>query len=330
MTRFEWPKVPNVSFEYMDEAFLSGLKEACEIKRIWETTHLIRFYSKKHNVSSVFLISLISYVFFLPFLLPKGVKVSGIIYNIYLYSWNSLSYSKRIRHILLHLFLTRINIFEKIFVLNDSSAACYFNRLYHSNKYYYTPDPIVEISAELVQNDCSYAFPTDKVLFLQCGLQTRRKKPLDLLKAINSYHMISNSIFVFAGKISEEIRDEFYSLYENNHNKDSIYLIDKHLSYNEMAALMKSCDFLFVLYDNNSQSSGFIGHAASNGIPVIARKDGLIGKLVRKYKLGLLIDDTNSERLCEIIEQAKGTKMIVPERYRLSHTVELFTNHLFD
>lgn len=328
--RFTWPTTSNVEFDYIDDAIVNRLASHNHLYRFFKESFLIRSFVVKHKVSLVFLSKLISYVIFLPFLLPRGVKVSGIIYNIYLYSWGQLSIPKRLRHVFLHCLMTKCRVFDHIFVLNDSSASAYLNKLYKTTKYIYVPDPIISLPYEKIDYREQLNLPNNACVCLQCGMQTRRKMSLSILQAAKAMSCDDHLFFVFAGKIMEDIRSDFYELANSIPQKQRIIIIDKHLSYEEMLSLIDLAQCVFVLYENNSQSSGFIGHASMHGKPVIARNDGLIGKLVRRYRLGFLVDEVSTDDLISVIHLISNKTIVLDDKYKDTHTPELFTNSLFD
>ena len=44
-----------------------------------------------------------------------------------------------------YIIFSRLNVFYKVFILNDTAAASYLNRLYNTDKFYYLPDPIASL-----------------------------------------------------------------------------------------------------------------------------------------------------------------------------------------
>ena len=88
------------------------------------------------------MITLVHYLPFLPLILPKKVKVSGIIYRLYLYEWKSLPFIKKIKDVLEMYITAKSNMVEKGYILNDSSAACYYNKLFKTTKFVPLADPI--------------------------------------------------------------------------------------------------------------------------------------------------------------------------------------------
>jgi glycosyltransferase involved in cell wall biosynthesis len=54
----------------------------------------------------------------------------------------------------------------------------------------------------------------------------------------------------------------------------------------EWSSLMREADYLLLPYTRPLGSSGILGHAARAGKPVLATRQGLIGSLVRDYRLG--------------------------------------------
>lgn len=218
----------------------------------------------------------------------------------------------------------------RVFLLNDSSAVKYANKLYKTTKFSYIPDPIVKLgSNNTIDIRKKYGISENTKVFLQCGMMTRRKNTLKILDVIANITG-DDAVFLFAGKVHDEIRDEFYKKIESLKGSHNIIVKDEHLTYEEMNAFMEASDYIFLLYDNISQSSGFLGHAAIHCKPVIANGNGLIGKLVRRYRLGLLVDNLEFETIDRLIRKAFICNYCVLEDYVKVHRVDDFITPVFE
>lgn len=86
---------------------------------------------------------------------------------------------------------------------------------------------------------------------------------------------ISDKVFVFAGRVSKEIKDEFYKLMKNVDGKARIVVYDESFSYEHLRDLCFNCDCVLIPYKNPNQSSGVIGYASHFGKPVNGSDKGL-------------------------------------------------------
>lgn len=329
--RFDWPVADNIKFEYLSDVSVDAIRRMGSMKACYKLSKMCAKSARENMVNEIFLISLVNYLLFLPMLLPKGVKISGIIYNIYYYSWKKLSFKQKLEQALLNCFMSKSPKIGSVFLLNDSSAVKYANKLYKTKKFSYISDPIVKLgSNNTIDIRKKYGISKNAKVFLQCGMMTRRKSTLKILDVIANLIEDSSVYFLFAGKVHGEIHDEFYEKIESLKGTHNIVVKDEHLTYEEMNAFIEASDCIFLLYDNISQSSGFLGHAAIHGKPVIANGNGLIGKLVRRYRLGFLAANLTHESIIIAVRNALIRSFRVPEDYAKSHRVDDFIAPVFE
>lgn len=62
-------------------------------------------------------------------------------------------------------------------------------------------------------------------------------------------------------------------------------------------------DYVLVPYKNVEQSSGIIGYAAQYNKPVIGPSEGLLGELIREYRLGYTITQLSVSNLSEKMKE---------------------------
>ena len=141
----------------------------------------------------------------------------------------------------------------------------------------------------------------------------------------------TNYSFIFAGKVADDIRDSFYSLYSKIKDKVQIAVIDKYCSYNFFASLCISCDAIITPYKRTSQSSGLIGYASQFGKPVIAPNKGLLGSLVEEYNLGILIKDCSPHSLISAYKSvADGIYPRPNKKYCDDNSTEAFNKFILE
>lgn len=328
--RFEWPQCNNVTFDYINDNRVSELRQYSGLKYCYLVSKLAKYYINKHKANEVFLISLINFVLFLPYMISRKAQISGILYYVYLYDWVKLGWKKRIEQILMFLVMTRKKNFGKLYVLNDSSAVAYLNKLYKTDRFSYIPDPVAFSDLPNGSSTSHMSLPQDTKVFLQCGMMSGRKMTLQILEMIMALPEEEKLFFLFTGKIQNDIKEKFYHLYPIAKEKHNIFVKDCHLSYEEMSYFLNISDCVFILYDNAAQSSGFLGHAALHRKPVIAYNEGMIGKLVRKYHLGFTVSGEGPENLSHDIQKIANKPYKVSDLYIKTHRISDFTSTLFE
>lgn len=299
-TMMEWPANPgNISFSFFDNSEIEKSKNIFQLS-YRKARSIIResIINKTNNVFLISFLEIFPLFYFMAFF--TKIRVSGIIYKIYLYKWQSYSIVRKIIIFLLY-FLIRIsrNVF-KCFVLNDATATIYLNKIWKTDKFVYLPDPINTSQPYVVRNTPMM----NKVRFLHFGALTRRKGTINILKAIgiSDPSHLSNFEFIFAGKLYEDIHDDFWGLVNLNRNKTSIIVKDYFLNYDELDGLCAECDVLLAPYDNTDSSSGVVSYAAKYNKPVVVPNSGLLSKLVKKNHLGICIKNNSEECLCDYFQ----------------------------
>lgn len=74
-------------------------------------------------------------------------------------------------------------------------------------------------------------------------------------------------------------------------------VFDEFCSYQFIADWCRACEAILVPYLMAYNSSGCIGYAAQCDKPVIGPSYGLLGRLIKKYNLGIMIDKITPQTL---------------------------------
>ena len=299
------------------------------ISSTYYKTNILLKAIKRERITHVFFISL---MLFLPSLLfiPSKVKVSGIIYSIYLYRWNNSGFLQKCSDVLKYLFLTTMSCIDKIYILNDKNSVRHLNHLYRTNKFLYLVDPFVPIEDKNVNLEI-YNIPITNVVYFHFGSLSDRKGTIEILKSLEFVDPeVQKSItLIFAGKVGQNIKNEFYDLYHKYNKYVQIIVLDYFCDFPLIASFCRRSDILLMPYKLVSLSSGVIGYAAQFGTPVLSPKQGLIGKLVNYYRLGYVIDSVNSKSIASFInEYSKNNKYVVSKKYLETNTVSAFIDSL--
>lgn len=331
---YEWSESRNVHVLAIDDDWQEKIDKGRALKKAYYRSLLLKRYVNEIRPNHVFLIVLMAFLPFLPFLMPRGIKVSGVMYKIYLYRWGTSSILKRCFDVMNHILLVRSDIISCIFVLNDSSAASYLNRKYKTNKFVFLTDPFNEIgySGKDIRNELNIS--DNDIVFLHYGGLSKRKGTLDILEAIKllTDTQAKNKVFLFAGKLDKEIHTDFYKLTLDL--KDigrKIVIINRFCSNELLNDLCASSNFILCPYKDTDLSSGALSYASKYKLPVIGPKEGLIGKLIKRYNLGVMLDATTPEKLSKAISDSVLFQVKSGQaRYFSQLTISSFCNIIFD
>lgn len=313
--KHEWETSNNISIQYIDSKYDSSFNASNPYVLGWKTSIVLRDYVKLINPDKVILTMLMQFIPFICWLLPGGVKVRGIMYKIYLYEQSKMSKLRLLAERFRFWLASRSREIESIFVLNDKDSASEFNRIYRTDKFKYIPDPVPEVNlAECKDIREDLGIPATNKMFLHFGGLAKRKGTLEILKAIDlcSEVELRGKTFVFAGKFKDSLRTEFYPLLDRVKHKAQIIVFDEFCSYEFLYDLCYSCDVILMPYQITNLSSGVIGYAAVFGKPVVGPSDGLIGRLILDYNMGIAIDTVSAL----YIEQSFSTDVsLLDDRY---------------
>lgn len=291
---------------------------------------LIREYAKKHSVSDVLFITLVDVQRFLPFFTLPNVRYIGIIYYVYLYKWKVLSIFRKAQEWCMHKLLTQSKKIQ-ICVCNDELAVRVLNRIFSTTKFRYIPDPYVPINVD--GEDFFKDYHLDgKTVYAHFGALDERKGTIEILRSIDylTDDAIKGIAFVFAGKIGESIKTEFYRLVRNSEHKTTIIVKDEYCSFPYIGSLCNKADYILMPYKKAYQSSGMFGYASQFGTPVVALNRYLHKRLIKQYGLGYTINDATAESIANFIKNAPKQPQIVSLDYAYKNTPYLFCQVLIN
>lgn len=324
----DWPKTENVIFDTVPDIKEQRNSSIIELlKSSWKLCKALRYVVDKHNADIVFTNNIISFVPFAPLFLHNGVSVSGIIYHIYLYTQRNASMISRALNKLKYYMMAHCRAFGKIFILNDQESADAFNSEFRCNKFVGLPDPFVPISTESTFNFREkYSIPLTAKVFAHFGGLAKRKGTLDVIQSIRllDNEKRSNYWFVFAGTLNKDIKEKFYQIYDEIQDTCHIILNDEFCSFEYLVSLCQACDAILAPYHQTNLSSGMFGYASQFGKPLIAPSQGLIGEIMRKYGLGIEIEQVDEVNLCKAYTMVSNTNIVVTREYVDNNNVESF------
>ncbi|SDW45952.1 Glycosyltransferase involved in cell wall bisynthesis [Lutibacter oricola] len=330
--KFNWNDSSNIEFDYLSSRELIKCNNVNLFIGAYYKSRLVKRKLKEHNCSSLFLIMIMQFLPFIAFMLNARVKISGIIYAVYLYKWKESNFIIKMFNIFKYLIIGRAKVFESVFVLNDNSSANYFNHLYKTSKFKNLPDPFIPIKNDgLLDIRNEYNISNEKKIYIHFGDLTERKGTLTILKSIEflTKEEGKQNCFIFAGRISKDIKEEFSELLKRINLRVQILVFDEFCSYEFLGALCRASNYILIPYSNISQSSGVLGYAAQFGRPVVGPKQGLLGKLIRKNKLGYTLEKVDENYLSDFYK-SNYTYKPNKSNYLIENNVESFTKCIIE
>lgn len=321
-----WKKTENIKIiplrnDEQKKCINKNLLLAC-----WYKSLLIKRYVKVFNIDQIWLIMFMQLMPFLPLLIKNKVKISGILYRIYLYEKDEMTRIRLLFEFVRYKLFVINSSVKNIFVLNDKLGTEILNEKYKTNKFKYISDPVPYIDNRKLKNIRSdFGITKNDVLYLHFGGLNRRKGTLNIMQALDILNPedLKGKVFFFAGKIDNNIKKEFYDLKQRIEYKCKIIVFDEFCSYDFLNNLCFSCDCILIPYYNTNQSSGVIGYAGYFKKPVIAPSKGLLGYLVREYNLGITLQEMDNQNLSKSILIPLP---LINSTYSETHTIQNFIN----
>lgn len=324
-----WPNTENIRFDYFDTTISNHLQTTKKIQNSWIISKLLRQKIKQYKANKVFATNIMYLLPFIPFLLSNRVKLSGIIYMVYLYNWNDYSIIQKFQHIIKYLLMSRFKLFDRVLILNDSEGARKLNKQYRTNIFLPIVDPYFEINTDTIKGSFrdEFKIKKDSVVISQFGALNKNKGTLEVLDSIIHLpcELSKKCVFVFAGRIGNDIQKSFNNKLAQARKTASVIVKEGYCTYEFFAELCYSSDAFVIPYRRTAQSSGIIGYASQFGKPVIAPAKGLLGELVSRFELGITIKNTDPDSLVDAYRAIVNGNYTKPTRlYCESNTIEEF------
>ena len=252
--------------------------------------------------------------------LPRDVTLSGILFRpsvhkIYAATAGS-SVAERLRDHrkqLLYRLMLRNPILTDVLSLDPYFPSFAQAEFGAGNKVRALPDPVVTMPAATGQPhvgaDLLESVRGREVIFTLFGALAARKGVLQLLDALSLLSAPSRATarVVLAGNVEPDIAEEFATRIQRLHAAqgadDCLRVVDRFLTTPELAWLVRQSTVILAPYQRFVGSSGVLGWAAEARKPVIAQDYGLVGALVRNYRLGLAVDASDPVRIAEAMSQ---------------------------
>ncbi len=325
-----WSELSNVRFDcYADEQAVI-LDSDRKLARSRMICRVLRERIRRHRAGSVYVQSLIETLPLAPFLLPRKVRMTGIIYNIYLYEWKESSRLRKLAHVCKYLLFSRCRLFDSVLILNDPVSARLLNRLYRTDKFRPITDPFMQLTRKGESFRTLHSIPKDAVVFSHFGTLQRRKGTLAIVESLKLLDEEERKkyVFVFSGKVMPDIKEEFFRQMALVKGVKTV-VMEGFMPYDELADMIVASDAILIPYMMTNSSSGLVAYASEFGVPVVAPASGMIGKLVRRYHLGVIIPEVSPVALLAGYRRVQDASR-PGNTYCESHTVASFAAVLSD
>lgn len=255
------------------------------------------------------------------------IRIYGVLYKIYLYSWLQSSKAEKIKNIIIFS-LYKTHVIKGIFTLNDRASARLLNRIWKTKKYIYLPDPL-PIKKDIAVRDIrrEKGISSDATVFLHCGALDGRKGTMKILNAIKELEDDRGKrVYCFVGVVNKSISDDYYKSIDEIKEKHTVFTDNSFVSIQTLCEYIKASDCIILPYSNTSQSSGIIAYASFYNKYAAVSRGGMLGHLVKKNNLGGCIESTK-EGVLNLIETFRKDSTN-REYYAQTHTYDDFVNTL--
>lgn len=269
---------------------LRGLRRGWWPLRAWRTVRSVDRWSRRLSIAQARLLFLADAMPFCALPRPGAASISGILYRLEPYLWPRMHWWQRAFSKLQLCLLAHSDNIGVVFTLADGSAAAALNHIYKTDKFRRLPDPVVPTSSADLQGSISprrYSPSLAPRSLVHFGGLCRRKGTLTLLDALllmppeerSRYHLTLAGVAYddIAGELPGRLREL----------ADVVTYLPGWRSEAELLSLCLAADAIVAPYENIAQSSGLLGWAARTGTPIIVPSEGLLGKLARRYRLGM-------------------------------------------
>lgn len=300
---FKWPPFGNVVMNYLNYNEI-GKMGGNKFKAAFFRSAILKKNIRKNHPSHIFLVEIMLVIPFLLFFLKPPLKVSGIIYNISFRRSKRRSSYKRFLDYFKFFIFSYFKLFDHILLLNDNASARLLNRKFKCDKFHFLPDPVNLLpSSDFTDLRELYKITQEEKVFLHFGGLALRKGTTDILSAIDLIDkaLLKNACFIFLGFINDDIRAQFTEMTRKLSGKVRIIVFEGFCSYDLLGHWCSMADYILIPYRMSSQSSGILGYAAQYNVPVIGNSAGLIGSLIKSYKLGYVYDLSDPRNLVKVL-----------------------------
>ncbi|MFB9110941.1 glycosyltransferase [Flavobacterium gyeonganense] len=327
----------SVVWEFIPQSVIKKIHDLSLLKRSFAELELVEQYASKFSVNEVFLLYFNIFQLALIFKRPSP-KLKGILFLQFLRMEKATLKDKLkyYRKYLITKFYSRNPKITSVFILNDQKTVDYLNNEFRTDIFKMLPDPIPVYDED---NDFQiydyYNIPKNKKVLLHPGSIDPRKGTYEIIDSVDFLNDKETEeyaiLIVGRAKLDIEnvIREKLSALQNINF---TIVFDNTFVSNERLKSLFLQSYAVLMPYKNAEASSGIMGHASIVNKCVLAPDSGLIGELIKKYKLGVLINKPISIEIARGIERLGeySNDEALSVEFASQHTVEVFSTSLLN
>lgn len=148
--------------------------------------------------------------------------------------------------------------------------------------------------------------PARKVLLI-FGMIDRRKGIFQLLEALCQISPIMQEqlALLIVGPLAPNEQEAIMATIGNLQQQSTvqIVLLNEFIEDDAIQPYFAAADLVLALYQRHVGMSAILVRAAAAGKPVLASDYGLMGKIVQQYRLGTVVDSTDSAQIATVLER---------------------------
>ena len=285
----------NIKWEFISNLQCTFLKALPLYKRSFKELALVNSYADKFEAKEVFLLYFNIFQLALIFKRPL-FDIKGILF-LQFYRMQKNTIFQRLKYYRKY-WITKLYCYNSkiktVFVLNDDKTVDFLNNRFKTRKFKMLSDPIPIYQEEKTYDVFKhYNIPRNKKILLHPGAIDPRKGTYEIIEAVDLLKDKETDEFaiLIVGKAKADIENVIKEKLSTLKNNEFTIIFDNTFVSNEcLKSLLVQCYAVLMPYKNVEASSGILGHAAINNKRVLAPDSGLIGEIIKKYKLGILID----------------------------------------
>jgi glycosyltransferase involved in cell wall biosynthesis len=256
----------------------------------------------------------------------------------------SLSWKERLQQIREKVILDRVLAHRKLQTLFclDPFAIEAIDRINSDKNAVHLPDPVpvnCQISTDLNALRQRLEIEPYRRIFLMFGALTGRKGIYQLLEAIAqlSPQQCQKLCVLFVGEANPRDRDRIERKIQTLCETKPIQIV-RHYEFvpdDDVPAYFQLADVALAPYQKHVGMSGIVQFSAATQTPVLSSDYGLMGELVRRYRLGLAVDTTVPQHLSRGIGQllqgdlSQWCDRAKMQQFAQQNSIERFTETIF-
>lgn len=327
----------SIVWEFIPQSVIKKIHNLSLLKRSFAEMELVEQYASKFFAAEVFLLYFNIFQLALIFKRPS-IKLKGILFLQFL-RMEKATLKDKLKYYRKYLITKWYTINPKIttvFILNDQKTVDYLNNEFRTNIFKMLPDPIPVYNEEKgFQIHEYYNIPINKKILLHVGSIDPRKGTYEIIDSVDLLSDKENEEYaiLIVGKAKFDIQNIIREKLSALKNINFTIVFDNTFVSNErLKSLFLQSYAVLMPYKNVEASSGIMGHAAIANKCILAPDSGLIGEIIKQYKLGILINKPIAIDIAEGIKRLGGysNDKILSGNFTSQHTVRVFTRSLLN